>query len=230
MMTLDRTPRTRVQRIIKMYVVPYLHEKGFHKPGRSYCRRLGQLLHIAKISPSSINNRDKYGFGVTVGIHIPFVIAHFWKRPEPPSDMKILPEHGLVHCAPSLILVPRHAQEWEIRSEDAPEKDIEVGHDIRSVIEEGAFSRFFDRFQHPSDVANFLSRARSNADQQISPAKLNMCNVYAGIIWDQLGESQKCKECLRRAVELTKGKRLEADIEHFARKYVCGKLPRIASS
>ena len=229
MMTLDRTPKDRTQRMIKMYVMPNLHAKGFKKAARSYCRRLDQLLHILKISPSSTNSRDKYGFGVTVGIHIPFVMAHFLKRPKPPNDTKILPEHGLLHCAPSLLMAPKHAQEWAIHSDDGPEKDIEMGHDLRSVIEEGAFRRFFDRFQHPSDVADFLSRARSKADQQISPANIKLCNVYAGIIWDQLGEYQKCTECMRSAAELTKGKRLKADIEQFSRDYVCGKLPRIQS-
>ena len=132
-----------------------------------------------------------------------------------------------MHCAPGLIMVPKRAQEWEIRSADGPEKDIEIAQDVLSVIEEGAFGRFFDRFQHESDVAKFLAEPRSKADQQMFLANLTWGIAYAGVIWDQLGEYEKCMECMRRAGELAKGKRLEADIEKLARDYACGKLPRI---
>jgi len=217
----------RARQLVKNWLTPYLKEKGFTKNGRLYSRHAGRMLHLIDIQQSPYNRADEVSFALNCGVHVPGVKSHFWNAPEP---TKLDAADGIIDTRPGLVTVPKCPQWWHLRTSDGPEIDSAIGTNMRLVVEDGAFRRFFDRFQRENDVAEFLSQPRKNEDRQIMPANDNLKLVYAGIIWDQLGEYEKCKKCMAHAAELAKGKRLEADIEKFARNYVCGKLPRIAQS
>lgn len=224
-MTREITLQDRAKQILKSYLTPYMVEKGFKKDGRIYSKQLGRVQHLLDINQSPYNRRDKIDFGLGVGVYIPGVKQHFWHYPPPKKATKISAGDGVINCAPGLVAVPKRAQSWTLESSDGPEKDAEIGQDIHGVLEEGAFRRFFDRFQTEADVATFLSQARQKEDQQINPAAETISCAYAGIIWDQLGECEKCKACMARTVEIANGKQLYARTEQFAREYVCGMLP-----
>lgn len=225
-MTRDVTLPNRAKQIFKAYLTPYMVEKGFKKDGIIYSKHIGRVQHLLSTHQSPYNTRDKIDFGLGAGVYIPDVEQHFWHRPAPKKPQKISSGDGVICCSPGLVATPKRAQAWILESSDGPEKDVEIGQDIRSVLEAGAFGRFFDRFQTEADVATFLSQPRKKEDWQIAPEAETLSYAYAGIIWDQLGEYEKCKACMAHVVDISKGKKLHARSEAFAREYVCGKLPR----
>lgn len=226
-MTHEVTLQDRAKQIFKTYLTPYMEERGFKKDGRIYSKQLGRVQHFLDIDQSHYNRRDRIEFGVGAGVYIPDVEQHFWHYPPPKKPKKISAGDGVITCTPGLVAVPKRAQSWILESSDGPEKDAEIGQDIRAVLEAGAFRRFFDRFQTEADVATFLSQPRKKEDWQISPEAESLGCIYAGIIWDQLGECEKCKACMAQAAEWAKGKRVQIHMEQYAREYVCGKLPPI---
>ncbi len=225
-MTREVTLQDRAKQIFKVWLTPYMVEKGFKKNGRIYSKSVGRMLHVADIEQSFSNRKESISFTLNCGVHIPGVWSHFTKGPEP---TKIEAVHGIVYVRPGLACVPKRHVWWDMNLSDGLEKDVEVGQDLRSIVEEGAFQRFFDRFQSETEVAEFLSQPRTKADQQIRPFTDGVGCIYAGIIWDQLGEYEKCKACMDKAAELAKGRRLEVKTEQFAREYVPGKLGKVTS-
>lgn len=224
-MTREVTVQDRAKQIFKTWLTPFLSEKGFKKDGRIYSRQIGRIQHLLDIHQSTYNRRDKIDFSINVGVYVPDVLEeHYGKWPEEQKRKKIDSPRGVIHCAPGLITTPKRAQGWILQSTDGPNRDVEVGQDIRAVVEEGAFRRFFDRFQSEADVAAFLEQPRKKEDQQMFPYAEAMCLVFAGIIWDQLGQCERCQECMTKAAEAAKGKRLQANTESFARDYVCGNI------
>ena len=224
-MSRELTLQDRVKRIFKTRLTPYLVERGFKKDGRIYSRQVGRIQHLIDIQQSPYNRKDEVSFALNMGVHVPDVKPHFWKAPD---NAKLIAASGILNVRPGFLVTPQETIWWYLKSSDDPDKDVDIGDDVLLVVEEGGFRRFFDRFKSERDVAQFLTEPRKKEDHHIAPHVESMCRIYAGIIWDQLGEYEKCKECMARAAELAKGKRLEADIEKFAREYVCGKLPRIA--
>ncbi len=222
-MTREVTLQDRAKQLFKVWLTPYMVEKGFKKNGRIYSKQLGRMLHVTDIQQSFSNRKDSISFALNCGVHIPGVWSYFTKGPEP---SKIEADFGIVSTRPGLVCVPKQTQWWDMKSSDGPEKDDEIGQDLRTILDDGAFRRFFDRFQCESDVADFLSQPRKKEDLQVMPATDAVGCIYAGIIWDQLGEYEKCKACMDKAAELAKGRRLEVKTEKFAREYVCGQLPR----
>ena len=137
------------------------------------------------------------------------------RRPRAPEAAS-----GLVHVRPGLLTPGAKNAWWDITAFDGPEKDAEIGQQIRSLVEETALP-FFDRFPNESAMAEFLSQPRRREDRFIDPRVESLGLVYAGIIWHQLAIVDKCRDCMDRAAEKAKGKRLEADVERFAQAFVC---------
>ncbi len=223
-MTREVTLQDRARHIFKTWLTPLMVEKGFKKTGRIYSRQVGRMVHVADLQQSWANRKDSISFTLNCGVHIPRVWSHFTKGPEP---TKLQGARGVIHVRPGLVCVPKRHSWWDMKSSDDPAGDEAFGQDFRAVVEEGAFRRFFDLFPTEADVANFLMEPRTKQNMQIWPPTASMGFVYAGIIWDQLSEYDKCRTAMARAAELAHGKRLEADCEKFAREYVCGQFPHI---
>jgi hypothetical protein len=226
-MTRESPLQARRNALIKAWLTPYLRDRGFTKKGNVYTRLVTDVVHIIDVQQESYNKDEAVSFALNIGVHIPGVLAcaHRGKEPE-----KLFAAVGIVHTRPGQVVVPKRKSWWYVNATDDPSKDHEIGRDLQSTVEEGAFRRFFDRFQNKRAVAEFHLAPREKPDQQIDPRCESRAVLYAGIIWDQLGEYDKCRAAMARAAELAHGKRLEADIEKFAREYVCGQLPRVDSA
>ena len=223
-MTHKRILQDRRRRIISAFLTPVLVDAGFKVNANIYARAIGRLQHIVDVQLSRSNPAGQSSFGLNCGIYIPGVWSGLTNLPESSTPSAA---DCVIHTKPGLLRTPNRTKWWYMRLSDGAEKDAEIGMDLRAIVEECALP-FFDRFPNEATVAKFLSRPPMKEDMAIYPGCESVGVVYAGIIWDQLGEYEKCKECMARAAALAKGKRLEADIEKFAREYVCGKLPRIA--
>lgn len=226
-MTRESPLQARRNALIKNWLTPYLRDRGFTKKGHVYTRSVTDVVHIVDVQQESYNKDEAVSFALNVGVYIPGVLARARDGKDPE---KLFAAVGIVHTRPGQVVIPKRTSWWYVNATDDPSKDHEIGRDLQSTVEEGAFRRFFDRFQNKRAVAEFHLAPREKADQQIDPRCESRAVVYAGIIWDQLGEYDKCRAAMARAAELAQGKRLEADIDKFAREYNCGQLPRVDSA
>jgi Domain of unknown function (DUF4304) len=198
-----------------------MQARGFTKKGIVYTRVLGDVVHLLDIQQSPYNKKTEVSFALNIGVHVPGVQVAIHPRFAPKT---LDATSGIVNTRPGLITEPKLDQWWDVKSSEDPAKDDDIGRNMLTIVEEGAFRRFFDRFMNKKAIAEFLMAPREKRDQQISTSVESRCFVYAGLIWDQLGDYDKCRECMAKAVEAAKGKRLEADMEKFAREYVCGSV------
>ena len=220
-MTLEITPQKRAAAIIKKWLTPTLQARGFTKKGRVYIRILPEVMHLVDIQQSDSNKNTAASFALNMGVYVPGVSRAIHSGPEP---QKFIAAHGLLHGRPGFQCEPISTTWWDVKSSDDPAKDEDIGRNLLAVVEEGAFQYFFDRLMNKKSMAEFLEVPRQKRYQQMFPYVESCWYVYAGLIWDQLGEYDKCRACMAKAVEAAKGKRLEADIEKFAREYVCGSV------
>jgi len=223
-MTHSRLLQDRKRGILKTFVTPSLVGAGFKQKGNIYTRHVGRIQHIVEVEPSRLNAPGESSFALGCGVYLPGLWSGFTGLPEPDEPHVV---DCTIRATPGLLTTPKREQWWRLKLSDTPERDTEIAQDVGSVVSEVVLP-FLARFQESRDAAEFLSQPREKTYQQVSPYVPSMCFIYAGIIWDQLGEYDKCKDCMARAVELATGKRLEVKNLEFAREYVCGKLPRIA--
>jgi hypothetical protein len=220
-MTLEITPQKRAAAIIKKWLTPTMQMHGFTKKGRIYTRILPDVVHLMDIQQSDSNRKTAVRYALNMGIHVPGVRLAIYPKFAPKAlDAPV----GLIHGRPGFQCEPISTTWWDVKSSEDPAKDDDVGRDMLAVVEEGAFQYFFARFMNKKALAEFLEVPRSNRYKQLFPYVESPCLVYAGLIWDQLGNYDKCRECMAKAVESAKGKRLEADMEKFAREYVYGSV------
>jgi Domain of unknown function (DUF4304) len=220
-MTPEITPQKRAAAIIKKWLTPTLQARGFTKKGIVYTRVLTDVVHLIDIQQSPYNKKTGVSFALNLGVHVPGIRATAYRAPE---HADLSGASGVIGTRPGLITEPKLSQWWDVKSSEDPAKDDDIGRSLLAIVEDGAFRRFFDRFMDKKGIAEFLMAPREKRDKQIDPMVDSVCFVYAGLIWDQLGDYDKCRECMAKAVEAAKGKRLEADMEEFARKYVCGSV------
>jgi hypothetical protein len=220
-MTLEITPQKRAASIIKKWLTPTMQARGFTKKGRIYTRILADVVHLMDIQQSDSNRKTAVSYALNMGVYVPGV----WETAHDGTMPKILDTPDCpVHSRPGFQCVPISTTWWDVKSSEDPAKDDDVGRNMLAVVEEGAFQYFFDRLMDRRSFAEFLQVPRQKRYQQMFPYVESRWFVYAGLIWDQLGDYDKCRECMAKAVEAAKGKRLEADMEKFAREYVCGSV------
>ena len=203
--------------IFKTWVTPTLHEAGFKKRGIVYVRDLGSVQHLFNHESSSYNTADKYSFTTNCGIYVPRVKAIFWGSSSP--DPKA-PEaaNGLLNVRPGM-LTPTGDSWWELTSSDGPEKDDEVGQELRTLVETAALP-FFDRFRDERTVAEFLSQPRRKDDRFLEPREDTFELCYAAILWKRLGCKDACRDCIDRERSKTK-KRYSSLPEKFLARFSC---------
>jgi Domain of unknown function (DUF4304) len=220
-MTPEITPQKRAAAIIKKWLTPTLQARGFTKKGIVYTRVLADVVHLVDIQQSDSNKKTAVSFALNIGVYVPgvHVAIHPGYKPK-----KLDAASGLYHGRPGFLCVPISTTWWDVKSSEDPAKDDDIGRNMLAVVEEGAFRYFFDRFMNKKSLAEFLASPREKRDVQTFPFVASVRFVYAGLIWDQLGDYDRCRECMAKAVEAAKGKRLEADMEKFAREYVCGSV------
>ena len=107
--------------------------------------------------------------------------------------------------------------------------DAAVGGEILDILET-ALLPFFERFRSESAIAEFLSQPRKKEDKHISPMCESLCYAYGGIIWNKLGECEKCRAAMAQVVVEAGTKRLEARNALFAKNFVCDGKPKAGTS
>ncbi len=220
-MTPEITPQKRAAAIIKKWLTPTLQARGFTKKGRVYIRILPDVMHLMDIQQSDSNKKTAVSYTLNIGVYVPGVGATAFHGPTP---TKFTAATGIIHARPGLLVDRRFDTWWDVTSGEDPTKDDDVGRNMLAIVEEGAFLHFFDRFMNKKALAEFLENPRPKRYQTIFPLVDSRWYVFAGLIWDQLGDYDRCRACMAKAVEAAKGKRLEANMEKFAREYVCGSV------
>ncbi|MDC3952332.1 DUF4304 domain-containing protein [Polyangium jinanense] len=201
--------------IFKTWVTPALHAAGFKKRGIVYVRDLGSVQHLFNHESDHLNTADKYSFTTNCGIHVPGVRGTFGNCVEPKA---VDAAYGLLNVRPGM-LTPTGDSWWELTSSDGPEKDDEVGQELRKLVETAALP-FFDRFRDERAVAEFLSQPRRKEDRHVMPFADTFELCYAAILWKRLGCKDKCRECIERERSKTK-KRYSSLPEKFLARFSC---------
>jgi Domain of unknown function (DUF4304) len=165
-MSPDITPQKRAAAIIKKWLTPTMHARGFTKKGRIYTRILADVVHLMDIQQSESNKKTEVSFSLNIGVYVPGVrtTAHHGVMPA-----TLIGASGIVNTRAGLVAEPKKDYWWEVKSSDDQEKDDDIGQHMLSVVEGGAFRRFFDRFVDKKSLAEFLMLPRENSDQQIAP-------------------------------------------------------------
>ncbi len=210
-----RVLRDRMSHIFKTWVTPTLHAAEFKKRGIVYVRDLGSVQHLFQHESDHLNTADKFEFTTNCGIYVPGVKALYWGpgsvEPKAPDAA-----NGLLNVRPGE-LTPTGDSWYELRSSDGPEKDNEVGQELRRLVEVAALP-FFERFRDERVVAEFLSQPRRKEDRHIMPFDDTFELFFAAILWKRLGCKDKCRECIEREKSKTKKRYgAEADERFFAR-------------
>ncbi|HVK64290.1 MAG TPA: hypothetical protein VM694_07445 [Polyangium sp.] len=214
-MTHKRVLRDRMSHIFKMWVTPTLHEAGFKKRGIVYVRDLGSVQHFFNHESDDLNTADKYSFTTNCGIHVPGVRGIFGNCVEPKA---VDAAYGLLNVRPGM-LTPTGDSWYKLTSSDGPEKDDEVGQELRRLVEVAALP-FFDRFRDERSVAEFLSQPRRKEDRHVMPFEETFELCYAAILWKRLGCKDRCRECIEREQSKTK-KRYSPLPEKFLARFSC---------
>lgn len=221
-MTPKAALNARKKKILQKSVQAILQSEGFIHKGIVYRRKVGNIQHVVDIQALSWTELDEVHFTINCGVFVPGVWTVYTTHADATAP-------SVVDCTigtrPGTLATPKRGDSWYLRTSDTPEQEAAIIEDIRFVIQQIVLP-FFARFPNEAAVASFLSAPRTKADQQVDPACESKGVVFAGIIWDLLGECDKCTACMAQAAEMAKGKRVQAKIEKFAREYVCGKLPR----
>ncbi|MDI3287922.1 DUF4304 domain-containing protein [Polyangium sp. 15x6] len=204
--------------IFKTWVTPTLHEAGFKKRGIVYVRDLGSVQHLFNHESGDYNTADKLSFTTNCGIYVPGVFPAFanpsLEEPKAPRAFQ-----GLLNVRPNFLMPARRLTWWELTSSDGPEKDDEVGQELRTLVETAALP-FFDRFRDERAVAEFLSQPRRKEDRHVMPFEETFELCYAAILWKRLGCKDKCRECIERERSKTK-KRYSPLPEKFLARFSC---------
>ncbi|TKC94687.1 DUF4304 domain-containing protein [Polyangium fumosum] len=217
-MTHKRVLQNRMSHIFKTWVTPTLHAAGFKKRGFVYVRELGSVQHLFNHEGSSFNTADELEFTTKCGIYVPGVKVVYWG---PRSVESKTPEaaNGILNVRPGM-LTPTGDTWYHLTASDGPEKDDEVGQELRRLVETAALP-FFDRFRDEHAIAEFFSLPRRKEDRFIDPREDTFELFFAAILWKRLGCKDKCRECIEREKSKTK-KRYGAETdERFFARFSC---------
>ncbi|WP_170228811.1 DUF4304 domain-containing protein [Polyangium fumosum] len=201
----------------KVWVTPMLHAAGFKKRGIVYVRELGSVQHLFQHESDDLNTAEKYSFTTNCGIYVPGVKTAYWGpgsvEPKAPDAAD-----GVLNVRPQQ-LIPGGKGWFELTSSDGPEKDDEIGQELRRLVETAALP-FFDRFPDERAVAEFLSQPRKKEDRHVVPFADTLELFYAAILWKRLGCKDRCRECFEREKAKTK-RRFGSGPEKFMARFSC---------
>jgi hypothetical protein len=213
----------RRKQILKTSVIPALQRAGFKKDGNVYARHVGRIQHIVDVQHDQWNTAEKVSFALNCGIYVPRVMAIFG-NPALPEPKNPIAADGILNTRPGQLTSPKRSQWWDITSADPPERDAEIGHELRSLIEEAALP-FFARFENEEAVAAVLSQARTKEDRHLSPYGEAYQRAFAAILWNMLGRRDKCQECVEQAVALSRKTPGKERVDAFVKRFSCSDLP-----
>jgi len=213
-MTPKRSFAVRLQKILKQWVTPVLHTHGFIQKGRTYVRELVPIYHVLNTESDDLNTSEQYGFTLNCGIVIPDHMRIWWNR-EPPSAMDAA--SGVLSVRPGFLVAK--SDWWYLRSSDGPDADVHVGHELRLIVEQGALP-FFNRFRDQRQVAEFLSELPRKKDERaLFSYGESYQMAHAAISWHLLGDQKRSRECLEKAIALSRTTPGKAVIDNFVARF-----------
>jgi hypothetical protein len=210
----------REKQILKTCLTPTLEQAGFKQRGNIYERASGRLHYLLDVQRDYYNTVEKSEFALNCGIFVDGLWSTYTGLPEPKAPDT---PGGAVHTRPGLLTSPKRTQWWQVKLSDGPERDAEIGQEIRSLVEDAVLP-FFERFPDEAAIAEFLSQPRKKEDQQIFPHAESLQRTYAAILWRMLGCRAKCQECLEQAIALRKAPGREV-FDAFMKRFSCSDLP-----
>ena len=178
----------RKKKVLQKSVLAILQSEGFTQKGIVYRRKVGNIQHVVDIQALPWNPADTIDFTINCGVFVPGVWTVY-------TNLIDTAEPAVwectIGCRPGSVATPKRRDSWYLKTSDTPEQEAAIVEDIRFVIHQIVLP-FFARFPDEAEVASFLSAPRAKADQQVDPVCESKGVLYAGIIWDQLGEYSKC--------------------------------------
>lgn len=209
--------KDRAKRILAESAAPCLLKSGFSKNGNRFVRATGKFAHVIEVQYSRWNNTDELTFTFNCGVWLRGVTSAYLKNPEK-SEPRIL--DCCISARVGMLVANKHDVWWSLKPTDTVDHDHEVKLAIESVIQDSVIP-FLSRFDTQEKAAEFLSGRVSGDDAFVDPRSESVRAVYAAAAWKAVGESDRCRDCLERAVLKAKGMPNEEDINSFAKKFSC---------
>lgn len=208
--------KNRVSHIMKESLTPLLKQHGFRKHGNVYIREVEPMVqHLVDIQFSRWNDAREVNFTLNCGIYVRGVTSTFMNVPE-----RARPTLGYccISARVGTLRQPHMDDWWKVLVDDEPERDVQIGRELRSAIEETILP-FLDRFQDERSVAEFLSRPPTEADKSVSPQADGFRLAYAAVIWSRLGSPEKARDAIAQAVQRSRKTPIEEVVNAFANRF-----------
>lgn len=199
---------SRIKRIVKAELTPFLRDNGFHKDGITYCKALDELTWIVDVQQSSWNDRNEARFTINAGVYV-HGFASLYSRPDP---VKLRVPDSCVSARIGMLSETQRDKWWKITARDDPAVAVDeaIAREVRKWVE-GLILPFLAKFKCPEDVAAFLDGSMALPSPFIDPQASSKRFAHASIIYAILGNRPKAIDMIEEALRAGKGKPGEED-------------------
>ncbi len=187
---------SRLSQILKRWVTPTLQGLDFKKRQMNYVKNVDGLSWLINIQRSRWNNNTKSEFTLNCGVYVPGVFSKYANRPERPNPRI---EDCSVYARIGMLMPQKSDLWWELRSDDLPSIDENIGRDIEDKLTSSALP-FLRTFDQPLAAADFLSNPLSTDRHCIVPPSEAVRFAYAAIIYSQVGDMDRAYPALDMAI------------------------------
>lgn len=212
------TMEKRYRDLTKNWVTPVFKHHGFKKIRESYVYAANSLSWYFDLQRSRYDSRDRIEFTINCGVFVPGVVSAYIQRPE---KRTISLTDCCVYVRIGMLSKSRTDQWWVLTSTDDSELvDSKIGTEVQEAIEQLGIP-FVRQFNSREKIATFLVSPSENT-KHINPMSDAIRLAYAAILYKLLGDTQKQRVAMVKAVDLSKNSPVEEHIASLAQHYLSG--------
>jgi hypothetical protein len=208
------TLAARYRNLVELWIAPYLTERGFTRSKDGYLCAVSSLAWYIEIQRSRLNSKGRHEFTINCGVFIPGVVSAYSVRPAPQFPQ-------LVDCslyARIGMLSDEGLDRWWSLEEGQPaEADRAVGEAVQRAIATLAIP-FFQRCDSRATVATLLTTSPDEL-KYVNPIAGAVRHAYAAIIYHGVGDHEKQRTSISKAVELARRSPLESHMAQLKESY-----------
>lgn len=164
---------------------------------------------VLDIERSRWNDTLESQFTVNCGVFIAGVTSLYFNRPE---RLRVGTIDCCIHVRLGMLAADRLDKWWKLRvDDDVAAADQRIGKELAERLTQHVFP-FFDHFQNPDQVLQFLTRPRTMKEEQIWPPAGAIAFCYAAALASLLERPQDVAECFRNAIKASQGSPIEEGV------------------
>lgn len=197
---------------LRRHIVPLLKRHGFEGEGTSFVRECDDIHWVINVQTGRWNNVDEFEFTLNVGVYVPGLMRIFLDRKEPARI-------GIEACAIisriGLLTEEKLDTWWNITKDNKWKPLTDIALEIEELLKSKGLP-FLERFRNKEAVATFLATKRNKDDIQIAPQSAAYSLTYAAIIFKLLSLEERSRNCIAKAIDLSRGSPAEETVRAIA--------------